>query len=189
MKRYLADALSLLRGVAIVPIIIYSAMEDWHTAFLIVIAAWATDLVDGWAARRYGTVFSLGFDLDGKADAVLGFGSSAIVLVYAWTHYEPVVVVALSALYGLTVAFGLWMVAIMNKPLTPTRRWVIAGNMIIFHSVVQIGATLVWFDYMASGRDAALRLTATLLLVAALNIRKIRLWWSGRLRPVGATEA
>ena len=58
--------------------------------------------------------------------------------------------------------------------------------MIVFHSIVQIGATLVWFDYMASGRDAALRLSGTLLLVAALNHRKIRLWWSGRLRPVEA---
>ena len=186
MKRYLADALSLLRGVAIVPIAAYAWMEDWHTAFLIFVAAWFTDLVDGLAARRYGTVLSPDFDIDGKADAILGFGSTAIVLVYAWLHYDPIVVVSLSVLYALTVAFGGWMVKIMNKPVTPVRRWVTASNMIVFHSIVQIGATLVWFDYMASGRDAALRLTGTLVLVAALNYRKIRLWWSGRLRPVTA---
>ena len=42
---------------------------------------------------------------------------------------------------------------------------------------------------MASGRNAALRLSATLLLVAVFNHRKIRLWWNGRLRPVETAEA
>jgi phosphatidylglycerophosphate synthase len=184
MKKYLADALSLLRAGAIVPITVFSVMGDWHTAFLIFVAAWFTDLVDGLVARRYGTVFSAEFDIDGKADSILAFGSTAIVLVYAWRNYSTDVATSLTILYALTTIFGLWMVAIMDKPLTPARRWVTAGNMIFFHSVVQIGATLVWFDYMASGKDAALRLAGTLVFVAAINYRKIMLWWSGRLRPV-----
>jgi phosphatidylglycerophosphate synthase len=183
MKKYLADALSLLRACAIAPIAVYAWMGNWHVAFLIFVAAWLTDLVDGILARRYGTLLSAEFDIDGKADAILGFGSTAIVLIYAWSHYNTVVAVALSILYALTVVFGLWMVTIMNKPLTPARRWVTASNMIFFHSVVQIGATLVWFDYMASGKDAALRLIGGLAIIAGFNFRKITLWWSGRLRP------
>lgn len=184
--KYLADTLSLLRGVAIAAIAVFAVMGDWHTAFLIVAAAWFTDLVDGYVARRFGTVIPAEFDIDGKSDAVLGFGSSAIVLVYAWLYYDTLVAVGLSVLYVLTVVFGVWMVTIMNKPLTPARRWVTAGNMIVFHSVVQIGATLVWFDYMASGAEMALRFTGLLALIAALNHGKIRLWWSGRLRPAEA---
>jgi phosphatidylglycerophosphate synthase len=186
MKSYLADTLSLLRAVAIVPVVVFSVMGDWHTAFLIFAAAWATDLVDGYVARKYGTVLPAAFDADGKADTVLAFGSTAIVLVYAWLHYDPIVAVGLSVLYAMTVGFGTWMALIMNKPLTPGRRWLIAGNMIVLHSIVQIGATLVWFDYMASGPIMALRFTAALALIAVVQNRKIRLWWNGQFRPLEA---
>lgn len=184
--RYLADLLSLLRAVAIVPVVVFSIMGDWHTAFLILLAGWVTDLFDGIAARKYGTILSAKFDADGKADIVLAFGSTLVPLVYAYVNYSMTVVVALTVLYALTLLIGGWMVSIMDKPLTPTNRWVIAGNMIVLHSMVQIGATLVWFDYMASGADAAMRLTGALALVAAIKNRKIRLWWKGQFRPLEA---
>jgi phosphatidylglycerophosphate synthase len=184
--RYLADALSLLRALAIVPLVVLSAMGDWHNAFLVLAVAWATDLVDGFVARRYGTVFKPEFDIDGKADSVLAFGSTLVPVVYAYNNYSMTVVVGLTVLYALTVIVGIAMVSVMNKPLTPTNRWLIAGNMIVLHSVVQIGATLVWFDYMASGAEMAIRFTFALVLIAAVNYRKIRLWWNGQFRPAEA---
>jgi len=182
LKPYVADALSFLRAAAVVPVIVYSIMGNWHIAFLILLAGWITDLLDGIAARRYGTVLSPEFDIDGKADSILAFGSAAVPLVYAYANYSMGVVVGLTILYALTVIVGIWMVSVMNKPLTPSNRWVIAGNMIVLHSVVQIAAVLVWFDYMASGRDMALRLSIVLLGVGLFQNRKIRLWWNGRFR-------
>lgn len=180
--KYLADALSFLRAVATVPLVVFSIIGDWHAAFLILIAAWATDLIDGVIAKKYGSFCTdHKIDADGIADSVLAFGSTAVPLLYAW-HHNLVAGVLVSILYVATMAFGLWMVLVMDKPLTPRHRWVIAGNMIVMHSIVQIGATLLWFDYMASGATMALRLSFLLLLVVALENRKIRLWWSGRLR-------
>lgn len=182
--RYLADLLSLLRAVAIVPVVVFAIMGDWHTAFLILLAGWVTDLFDGVAARKYGTILSPEFDADGKADSILAFGSTLVPLVYAYENYSMTVVVVFTVLYALTLLIGGWMVLIMNKPLTTVNRWVIAGNMIVLHSTVQIGATLVWFDYMASGADAAMRLTGALAIIAAIENRKIRLWWNGQFRPI-----
>ena len=178
--KYLADTLSLLRAAAAIPVIAFAVMGNWHAAFLCLVVGWATDLVDGIAARRYGTVLSAEFDADGKADSVLAFGASAVPVVYAYGHYSPLVAATLTVAYVATCISALAMISIMNKPLTPARRWLIASNMIIMHGIVQIGATLLWFDYMAAGTDNAMRLAATLLGVGVFQHRKIRLWWVGR---------
>lgn len=178
--KYLADALSFLRAAAVVPVIVFSIMDNWHLAFLILITAWATDLVDGIAAKKYGS-FSADhkIDADGIADSVLAFGSTVVPVVYAYEH-NLFFGALLTVLYAATAYFGTRMALGMNKEITPQRRWLVAGNMIVLHAIVQIGATLVWFDYMASGTEAALRFIGLLLIVAALQRRKIRLWWMGR---------
>lgn len=181
LKKYLADLLSLLRALALVPVIVFSIMGNWHIAFLVLLIGWATDLVDGIFAKRYGS-FSAerDIDADGIADSVLAFGSSAVPVIYAYHTHHVLIGVLLTALYLATVVFGTMMARNMNKALTTRLRWLIAGNMIVLHAIVQIGATLIWFDYMASGAEMALRFAGLLAIVAALQFRKMRLWWVGR---------
>lgn len=179
LKKYLADVLSFLRAAAVLPVIIYSMQGEWGVAFLFLLLGWATDFADGMAARRWGTVLSKEFDIDGKADAVLAFGSSIVPVFYAYAH-NVAVGVLLSLLYAVTMYFGAKMALSMNKQLTPKLRRLIAGNMIILHGMIQIGATLVWFCLMATNPELTVCFVGLLLLVAALQYHKIRLWWVGR---------
>lgn len=183
LKQYLADALSFLRVASLLPVIIYSVQGEWGAAFFFLLLGWATDLVDGLAARRWGTVLSKEFNIDGKADAVLAFGSSIVPVVYAYHVHHVFVGIALSLLYAATVYFGTKMALSMNKPLTPKLRRLIAGNMIILHGAVQIGATLVWFCLMATTTELAVCFVGALLTVVALQYHKIHLWWNGRFEP------
>jgi phosphatidylglycerophosphate synthase len=182
--KYLGDGLSLLRALAIIPIIAFAAYGNWTAAFLILAFAWATDLVDGIAAKKWGGLRDSHpeFDADGIADSVLAFGSTLVPLVYAYANYNFTVVVGLTALYALTVIVGTRMALIMNKP---GHRWLIAFNMIGLHSVVQIGGALVWFSYMVNRNPVDAYLAVALLVgIAIFQSSKIALWWNGRFQPI-----
>lgn len=185
LKKYLADLLSLLRALALVPVIVFSIAGNWPIAFLFLLMGWATDLVDGIVSKHYEEEFGSfsrerGIDADGIADSVLAFGSSAVPVIYAYHTHHVFVGILLSVLYAATVYFGTRMALSMNKQLTPKRRWLVAGNMIMLHAVAQIGATLVWFCLMATNPELAVCFIGVMALVAALQYHKIRLWWIGR---------
>lgn len=186
LKIYLADALSLLRAVSVLGVIAFSLAGMWKTAFVLLALGWATDLFDGLAARKYGCYRDThpDFDADGLADSALAFGSSLVPIGYAIHHtgWFSAPSITLMIVFVATVALGSWMVAIMNKPVTPLNRWVTAINMIIMHSGVQIAAVMLWFSYMAFGYGFVFGLVVNALVAITIYQRaKVQLWWQGRL--------
>jgi phosphatidylglycerophosphate synthase len=185
-KIYLADALSLLRALCAPVVIAFSATGMWKMAFLMLAIGWATDLFDGLAARKYGSLRTThpNLDTDGLADSALAFGSSLVPVGYAIHHtgWLSALSISLMAAFVATVALGIWMVMVMNGPRTPLTRKVIAINMIIMHGLVQIAAVTLWFAYMAFGYELVFGLTVDVLVACAIyQLPKMRLWWSGRL--------
>ena len=64
------NAMSLLR-VALLPLVLWALWEEWTAACLmLMLAAAATDYLDGWLARRLGQVNDFGKILDPLADKV-----------------------------------------------------------------------------------------------------------------------
>jgi phosphatidylglycerophosphate synthase len=182
--KYFGDVLSLLRALLVVPVIAFSAAGNWTAAVLVLALAWATDLVDGPAAKKWGGLRDRhpDFDADGIADTVLAFGSTLVPLVYAYANYDMTVVIGLTALYALAAVVGTRMALVMNKP---GHRWLIAFNMIVLHSAVQIGGGLVWFAYMANRNPVDAWLVGGIFaIIAILQSKKIALWWNGRFQPV-----
>jgi phosphatidylglycerophosphate synthase len=182
--KYFGDALSLLRALLVVPVIVFSMFGNWQAAVLILAAAWATDLVDGPAAKKWGGLRDShpDFDVDGICDTVLAFGSTLVPLVYAYVKYDMTAVIGLTALYALAAVVGTRMALVMNKP---GHRWLIAFNMIVLHSAVQIGGGLVWFAYMANRNPVDAWLAGGIMAgIAILQNEKIVLWWNGRFQPI-----
>lgn len=182
--RYLSDLLSLLRFLGIAPVIIFSLEGRWTAATLMLLLAWATDLLDGAAAHRFGSLRDRWPDLDsdGIADSVLAFGSSAIPVIYYYAHGEYFIAIVLTVVYIVTVAYGIAMVRVMNDEPTPTTRMIVRVNMIVMHSFVQIAGTLCWFAYMAVGEVGACLVFIGMLVVALLQSSKLELWMKGVLR-------
>ncbi len=109
-----ANALTLLRLV-LVPVfmatVVVSTMSHggWRiVACLIFVFASATDLVDGWIARRFGLVTSVGKVADPIADKAL---TGAALLLLSWYDLLPwwVTVVILAREVGIT-ALRFWVI-------------------------------------------------------------------------------
>ncbi|MFG1951362.1 CDP-diacylglycerol--glycerol-3-phosphate 3-phosphatidyltransferase [Micromonospora sp. NPDC048830] len=109
-----ANALTLLRLV-LVPVfaasVVVSAMTHagWRTAACLIFAvASATDLVDGWIARRFGLVTSVGKVADPIADKAL---TGAALLLLSWYDRLPwwVTAVILVRELGIT-ALRFWVI-------------------------------------------------------------------------------
>jgi phosphatidylglycerophosphate synthase len=190
---YVADALSLLRIILTPFVVFFGLTGRWEAAFVCLITAWFTDLCDGKMARNFGSLRDKypSFDADGIADSVLAFVSSAVPVIYYGTHvgWCSGPTVALIILYILTIVSGVWMITVIGAKLkTLPKKWVarintriVAVNMIVMHGIVQIGATIGWFAYMAGGDKIAVYAGSVLLLAAYGQDHKIRLWRAGRL--------
>ena len=71
----LADALAVLRAVAVVPIVWAIAVDDTAVAFTLFVLAAFTDAIDGWLARRSSTLGPRGAFIDPLADKILVVGT------------------------------------------------------------------------------------------------------------------
>jgi CDP-diacylglycerol--glycerol-3-phosphate 3-phosphatidyltransferase len=93
-----ADIVAALRAVAVIPIIWSIAADQRGLALAIFIAAAASDAVDGWLARRAGSLGARGAFLDPLADKILVLGT-LLALTFAPNSGWPVAVatVAISA--------------------------------------------------------------------------------------------
>ena len=78
----LADALALLRALAVLPIWYALAIDARAAAVVLFVIAALSDGADGWAARRAGTLSRHGALVDPLADKVLVIGT-ALALVLA----------------------------------------------------------------------------------------------------------
>ncbi len=77
----LADALAALRALAVVPIWYALGYDARAAAFAIFVVAALTDALDGWVARRAGTLSRHGALVDPLADKVLVLGAALGLVV------------------------------------------------------------------------------------------------------------
>jgi CDP-diacylglycerol--glycerol-3-phosphate 3-phosphatidyltransferase len=88
----LADAVAVLRAIAVIPIVWAIAADQRGVALAIFLVAAASDSVDGWLARRAGHLGARGAFLDPLADKILVLGT-LVALAIAGAGW-PVTVVA-----------------------------------------------------------------------------------------------
>ena len=88
-----ANGLTMLRMLLVVPLLTASGSGQLVAAFALMAAAAATDVADGWIARRTGTATKLGAVLDPAADAILVF---ALQVQLVATGQWPVHLLAIS---------------------------------------------------------------------------------------------
>ena len=92
-----ADAVAVLRAVAVVPIIWALLADQRGIALAVFLVAAASDALDGWLARRAGLLGARGAFLDPLADKVLVLGTLAAL---AFTPNGWPVVVATVAIWA-----------------------------------------------------------------------------------------
>lgn len=179
----LADLLSFLRMLAALFIVACAQQGYWDVAFGILVFGWSTDAVDGIVARRFGSLRDRypNLDIDRLADLVLGFTASLVATVYIAQHSHGFVTIILPSLYYVSIIIQ-FVAATARRlwPFTnPTRR-LVAVNMLVFHGLLQIGATCVWFASMV-GRPWMYATAAVLYLVALVHHETLTAWWDGHV--------
>ncbi len=92
-----ADVVAVLRALAVLPVIWALAAERRDIALAIFLVAAASDAVDGWLARRAGSLGARGAFLDPLADKVLVLGTLAAL---TFTPYGWPVAVATVAIWA-----------------------------------------------------------------------------------------
>lgn len=173
--RWIADSLSLLR-ILLTPLVIWAIVDgSYALAFWLWALAWLTDLLDGAAASRYGSISAdRGIDSDGIADSVLAFfvGGAAVFVLDGAAK-----VVAITLLV-LSIVMAGAMVLKMNKP---GSRAIIAVNMIIFHGLYQVVGLSMWLGYTAYGWWMVWLLVLAFLVLAGMSQRhKVEAWYRGK---------
>lgn len=125
-------------------------------------------------------------DPDGTADTILAFGSSLVPIVYIWATAPNAWVLAvamiLAVLYLASIVMGIVMMILIGRDSENRRtKSVVWINMAVFHGLLQIGLTPMWFAYMAAGWWLVVPMLIILAVVGWLQRGKIALWRSGRL--------
>jgi phosphatidylglycerophosphate synthase len=100
----LANLVTLSRAVAILPIVLLLTAERPVAALVVYLAAAATDLVDGWLARREGRASEFGAQLDAIVDNLFSVGILAFLLL-AYPGLWDRQGLALAVLFGAPVAY------------------------------------------------------------------------------------
>lgn len=155
----LANLVTLSRGLLVLPIFALLAAGQGLAALLVYGLAAATDLVDGWLARRSGRASAFGAQLDAAVDnvfslAILGF----LLLAYPGiAERDPI---------SLTVLFG--------GPLAYlAASWLLRRRFLMFHFwSAKAGAVLLfclWPLIALTGSEAWLPAVATLVAFSRLE--------------------
>lgn len=183
MKKILfwaADGLSFIRALLGIWLFVAIYQQQWDLAFALWGVGWATDLLDGLMARRFGSLRQRypGWDSDGLADTVLAFAGTFGFVVYAFRADAPWKIWAVAVAAFLVIA-GVAMLPLMGGG-SQLARQVVCWNMLLCHAGLQIGGISLWLAYMAGGWPSV-GLTSLILLVALFIQRhKMGLWWKGR---------
>jgi len=158
---YLADLLSLSRVVAVIPLFCLSWFGQWRTAFIVLAIAWLTDMLDGKAARRWGSLgVRLYFHLDRFGDGVLQVGVLATLVLTKHPYQRPFA----ACMLAMSVAILTYVVSSMRRyGSVPT-----FGRFVYVQ--VWIWAPVVLYAYLAFG-GAGLMLVAGLCLAAGALYR------------------
>lgn len=115
----LANLVTLSRGAAILPIMLLLASGRPRTALALYLAAAATDLADGWLARREGRASAFGAQLDAIIDNLFSVGILAFLLL---------------AYPGLWDRQGLALIVLFGAPLAYLGlSWLLTRRLMMFH--------------------------------------------------------
>ena len=149
----LANLVTLSRALLIAPILALLVLGHPHLALTVYLAACATDVLDGWLARRAGQASAFGAQLDASVDnifslAILPF---LVLAVPGVAQQHPA---ALVVLFGAPLAY------------LPISRW-LAGRVMMFHVwSAKAGAFLLfalWPLIVASGQTWWIPLAAAVV--------------------------
>jgi phosphatidylglycerophosphate synthase len=127
----LANLVTLSRGVLIAPILALLALGQHRWALVVYLAACATDVVDGWLARRTGQASAFGAQLDAVVDNVFSVAILPMLLL-AIPNLVRDHLAALICLFGAPLLY------------LPVSRW-LAGRVMMFHFwSAKVGAFLLF---------------------------------------------
>jgi len=160
--------------ILLVPVVVWAiAQRQMQIAFLLFLAAGASDAVDGFLAKRLGMASELGAHLDPLADKVL------IVSIYVSlgvTDAIPRWIVILVVSRDILIIGGIMLAWFLDKPMTVRPLLVSKLN-----TAAQIVFACLVLASLGFGFDAARTRTALLWTVAALTLISVgfyvREWW------------
>lgn len=177
---WLPNAISALRGLTALPLLVLILQEQWLPALVLALVAGSTDMLDGWIARRWQLQSRLGGWLDPLADKAL---VSAAMIGLAVTGLLPFWLV------GLVLARDVWLLAgsaayqLKVAPLYAEPS--VLGKLCTFSQIVLAVASL-WMA--GKGWPEARFLVVWSWLVVALTVisglHYTRVWWI-RARAAG----
>ncbi|MBO7275474.1 MAG: CDP-alcohol phosphatidyltransferase family protein [Clostridia bacterium] len=107
MKKYLANVITLSRVALSLPLLIIPMSSAWF--YVLYLFCGLSDMIDGAAARKMGTVSDFGARLDTVADFVFTFVCAVLILpilhipVWLWVW---IAVVALIKIFNIAVVFA-----------------------------------------------------------------------------------
>ena len=170
--------------ILLVPVVVWAiAQRQMQIAFLLFLAAGASDAVDGFLAKRLGMASELGAHLDPLADKVL------IVSIYVSlgvTDAIPRWIVILVVSRDILIIGGIMLAWFLDKPMTVRPLLVSKLN-----TAAQIVFACLVLASLGFGFDAGRTRTALLWTVAALTLISVgfyvREWW--RHMNAGAADA
>lgn len=124
------NLLTFLR-LALVPVVAWVALgpDRIDIALILALAGFATDLIDGMVARRYGQISKLGIALDPLADRL---GLALGMVIFVVHDLAPLwIVIAVAARDGLLVLIGAPVMKILRMPIPPVSAVGKAGSFIV----------------------------------------------------------
>jgi len=183
--RHLPNAITLLRIALVVPLVAVIARKDFNTALILVIAAGASDALDGLLAKRFGWQSWLGGVLDPIADKTL----LVACFVSLWlTGVMPAWLMGLALLRDVVILAGAATYHFAVGRFTPQP--LLLSKITTTLQIVLVIALLVdrtsWFDVPVVLLQLLLWGTA---LATAISGAQYVLVWSHKAREVWAQRA
>ncbi len=179
----LANALTGLRLLAVLPVALLLEAGQFELAFWLFVAAGVTDALDGFVAKRLTGVTSLGAMLDPIADKLLLVGA---FLVLAWQELVPAWVLGLVVARDLIIAGGALMLRarVDGFEIAPS----LLGKACTFTQLLYVGAVMAAAaDVTAWAPLLAASLLPLMVLLTVLSglfyaIAALRLAMAGAVR-------
>ena len=170
MKFGPANQITLLRAILVAGLAILvgqpaTPVTAWRVVLIAIVAA-LLDGVDGWVARRTGTVSAFGTRFDMETDAAL----ILVLAILAWQYGKAGAWVLLSGLLRYIFVAAGWLWPWMRSPLSSTLR----GKIVC---VVQIVALIVAMAPMIAPPASSLVAAVGLLALSySFLVDTLRLW-------------
>ena len=113
--RYLPNIISVLRILLVIPAVHYLLHNQFGEALLVFFIAGASDVLDGFLARRFGWTTRLGSLLDPLGDKLL---MTAIYFTLGWMGHLPLWLVALVIGRDIVIVIGALAYRLLVKEIT-----------------------------------------------------------------------